>query len=92
MPTPSTIISSSDVIKDDNYKFSDSGMYYTPKFGSYESYLDYFRGLPLIPHPEVILSEIIIYITFFPVLNNKFHREKVVQWNIPDFLQDNDYY
>ena len=60
MITCAVIISSSEVIKDDSYKFSDSGMYYTPKFGSYESYLDYFRSLPLIPHPEVILSEITV--------------------------------
>ena len=44
----------SEVIQDNNYKFSDSGMYYSPKHGSYDSYLDYFRSLPLTPHPEVI--------------------------------------
>ena len=48
------IFTCSEVIKDDSYKFSDSGMYYTPKHGSYDSYLDYFRSLPLTPHPEVI--------------------------------------
>ena len=34
-------------------RFSDSGTYYAPGKGDYESYVDYIRELPLIPHPEV---------------------------------------
>ena len=34
-------------------RFSDSGTYYAPVKGEYDSYLDYIRNLPLIPHPEV---------------------------------------
>ena len=34
-------------------RFSDSGTYYAPAKGDYESYVDYIRDLPLIPHPEV---------------------------------------
>lgn len=34
-------------------RFSDSGTYYAPAKGDYESYVDYIRELPLIPHPEV---------------------------------------
>lgn len=34
-------------------RFSDSGTYYAPTKGDYESYVDYIRDLPLIPHPEV---------------------------------------
>lgn len=34
-------------------RFSDSGTYYAPVKGDYESYVDYIRDLPLIPHPEV---------------------------------------
>lgn len=36
-----------------SYRFSDSGTYYAPVKGDYESYVDYIRDLPLIPHPEV---------------------------------------
>ena len=35
------------------FRFSDSGTYYAPTKGDYESYVDYIRDLPLIPHPEV---------------------------------------
>lgn len=35
------------------FRFSDSGTYYAPVKGDYESYVDYIRDLPLIPHPEV---------------------------------------
>merc|ERR1712178_393523 len=38
---------------DDNYRFSQSGLYYAPKHGPYQSYMDYIRTLPLIPKPEV---------------------------------------
>ena len=41
-----------DVIVSDSYKFSPSGIYYVPKFGNHESYLEYIRSLPLLPHPE----------------------------------------
>jgi len=41
------------VVDDDNYKFSPSGDYFAPPFGSYESYIDYIRRLPMLPHPEV---------------------------------------
>ncbi|ESO88893.1 hypothetical protein LOTGIDRAFT_125424 [Lottia gigantea] len=42
-----------EIIDNDNYKFSDSGLYYAPVKGSYQHYLKYVRQLPLIPHPEV---------------------------------------
>ncbi|XP_041348477.1 dynein heavy chain 3, axonemal-like isoform X2 [Gigantopelta aegis] len=41
------------IITDDHYNFSDSGLYYAPPKGDYQSYVDYIRTLPLIPHPEV---------------------------------------
>ena len=41
------------VIQDEGYKFSASGLYYAPQYGPHDSYLDYIRSLPLIPHPEV---------------------------------------
>ena len=44
----------SEVISDDDYKFSTSGQYYAPKTGEHEKYVEYIRSLPLIPHPEVI--------------------------------------
>ena len=34
-------------------RFSASGKYYAPKEGAYQTYIDYVRGLPLIPKPEV---------------------------------------
>jgi len=35
------------------YRFSPSGQYYAPPHSDYQSYIDYIRELPLIPHPEV---------------------------------------
>ena len=34
-------------------RFSPSGQYRAPPHGEYQSYIDYLRSLPLIPHPEV---------------------------------------
>ena len=34
-------------------RFSPSGQYYAPPHDEYQSYVDYIRELPLIPHPEV---------------------------------------
>ena len=34
-------------------RFSSSGIYFAPKDGPYQSYIDYIRSLPLIPNPEV---------------------------------------
>ena len=44
-----------DVIDKADYKFSESGTYFAPPKGSYDSYVKYIRSLPLIPHPEVSL-------------------------------------
>ncbi|XP_071813132.1 dynein axonemal heavy chain 3-like isoform X2 [Apostichopus japonicus] len=43
----------SDILDTDHYAFSDSGTYYCPEPGPYQSYIDYIRGLPIIPNPEV---------------------------------------
>ena len=43
----------SEIVEDDDYKFSDSGLYFAPKEGNYQSYIDAIRSLPLIPSPEV---------------------------------------
>ena len=40
-------------VEDDNYKFSDSGEYYAPPHGEYESYINYIKSLPIDPLPEV---------------------------------------
>ena len=40
-------------ILDDDYKLSASGEYIVPPKGSYESYLQYIKSLPLIQSPEV---------------------------------------
>ncbi|XP_078610604.1 dynein axonemal heavy chain 3-like isoform X1 [Branchiostoma floridae x Branchiostoma japonicum] len=41
------------IIYNPDYKISESGVYFAPEFGSYQSYIDYIRALPLIPTPEV---------------------------------------
>ncbi|XP_064605237.1 dynein axonemal heavy chain 3-like isoform X2 [Liolophura sinensis] len=48
-----TIFYCKEIITEDDYKLSASGMYYAPEKGSYDDYLEYIRSLPLIPHPEV---------------------------------------
>ena len=40
-------------IKDDDYKFSASGLYYAPAHGDYQSYVNYIRQLPIDPLPEL---------------------------------------
>ncbi|XP_068702145.1 dynein axonemal heavy chain 3-like [Montipora foliosa] len=42
-----------EVIENENYKFSSSGSYFAPPEGTFESYVEYIRSLPLTPHPEV---------------------------------------
>ena len=41
------------IVEDDDYKLSSSGIYYAPKEGPYQTYIDFIRTLPLIPNPEV---------------------------------------
>jgi len=40
-------------IMDENYRFSPSGKFYAPPEGDYNSYLEYFRSLPIVAEPEV---------------------------------------
>ncbi|KAL5473898.1 hypothetical protein EMCRGX_G028462 [Ephydatia muelleri] len=42
-----------DIVEKPAHKFSPGGLYYAPDHGEYQSYVDYIRSLPLIPHPEV---------------------------------------
>nr|XP_006820578.1 PREDICTED: dynein heavy chain 3, axonemal-like [Saccoglossus kowalevskii] len=42
-----------DLVNTDKYKLSASGDYYVPVHGNHQSYIDYIRSLPIIPHPEV---------------------------------------
>lgn len=42
-------------IWDDEYKFSESGLYSAPPVGAYDTYLSYIRSLPQTPHPEVMI-------------------------------------
>lgn len=42
-----------EIIEDDSYKFSFSGIYYSPIHGEFQTYVDYIRSLPITPHPEV---------------------------------------
>ncbi|XP_033631251.1 dynein heavy chain 3, axonemal-like [Asterias rubens] len=41
------------ILVEDKFAFSDSGDYYSPTDGPYQTYIDYIRSLPIIPHPEV---------------------------------------
>lgn len=41
------------MVEDDDYKFSESGLYFSPKHCEYEAYMEYAKTLPLIPDPEV---------------------------------------
>ena len=41
------------MVEDDSYRFSESGLYFGPAHGEYDSYVEYARSLPLIPDPEV---------------------------------------
>jgi dynein heavy chain len=40
-------------IFDDSYTFSPSGLYFSPKHGEYESYMEFARGFPQFPEPEI---------------------------------------
>ena len=41
-----------EIISQDNYKLSSSGLYYAPPEGDRASYLEYIDALPIIPLPE----------------------------------------
>ena len=41
------------VVKDDSYKFSNSGIYYSPTPGSYQDLMQYLENLPIVDNPEV---------------------------------------
>ncbi|XP_077305116.1 dynein axonemal heavy chain 3 [Lithobates pipiens] len=43
----------SEDIQQDNYRLSPGDLYYMPPYGTYQSFVDYIRNLPLITHPEV---------------------------------------
>lgn len=40
-------------VLDDEYRYSESGMYYSPLAGSYSSVMAYINDLPKNPDPEV---------------------------------------
>jgi dynein heavy chain len=41
------------VVQDDAYKFSESGTYYSPELGNFQSLMAYFDALPMVDNPEV---------------------------------------
>ena len=41
------------IIEEEKYDFDESGLYYAPPDGSYDSYVDYIREMPYTPHPNV---------------------------------------
>ncbi|XP_042197106.1 dynein axonemal heavy chain 3 [Callorhinchus milii] len=48
-----TIIYNKDIIEEDLYKLAPGPEYFVPLHGSYQSYIDHLRNLPVISHPEV---------------------------------------
>ncbi len=66
------------VINDDNYPLSKSGLYYAPKMGDYESYLTYIKSLPLMSHPEVSFvkqNDKYVYLVLYSVYKYKYRLE-----------------
>jgi len=49
----SAIFYNEQIVASDDYRFSQSGVYYAPPEGPCDSYLVYIRSLPQLPHPEV---------------------------------------
>ncbi|ESO02274.1 hypothetical protein HELRODRAFT_188646 [Helobdella robusta] len=48
-----SIFYTSEIVFFESYKFSPSGLYYSPPEGSYQNYIEYIKSLPLIATPEV---------------------------------------
>jgi dynein heavy chain len=42
-----------EIYADDNYKFSPSGIYFAPKLGDYDHYINFIKELPQYPEPEI---------------------------------------
>jgi dynein heavy chain len=42
-----------DIVNKDKYDFDESGLYYAPPDGDYDSYIDYIKNLPFNQHPNV---------------------------------------
>jgi dynein heavy chain len=42
-----------EIVEDEGYKFDESGLYYAPPMGDYDSYLSYIKTLPLNSEPGI---------------------------------------
>ena len=42
-----------DIFKNEDYKFSPSGIYFAPKHCDYDGYIEYIKSLPNYPEPEI---------------------------------------
>ena len=45
-----------EIVTDPRYKFSSSGLYYAPPKGSYESYVDFIKELPMTQLPDLFYN------------------------------------
>ncbi len=43
----------SKIVEDDSYKFDETGIYFAPPEGDYDSYLAYIRSLPINADPSI---------------------------------------
>jgi dynein heavy chain len=43
-----------EIVEREKYDFDESGLYFAPPDGPYESYLDYIKSLPHIQHPSIL--------------------------------------
>ena len=42
-----------EIVEDDNYRFDETGVYFAPPDGDYESYLTYINNLPINSEPSI---------------------------------------
>ena len=59
-----------DKVMDDNYKYSESGIYYAPEFGSYSNFKSYIDNLP-----KILTLKYLVYMEMLKQLTLKIRQE-----------------